>query len=157
LNFQQLKQSNWIDVNTTLLFFEQTFLNIPIDSFALMRIRKVFKITFKGRRHLVSINLKIDLSFQFAPGGKVVSKVRITQVSNNIDESNIAFYAFVSLLAYTALQIYRLPKLFLAKNSWFKRLSLVVLLALDLTFIIMFILRYFHLQQARMPLSRDFY
>ena len=146
MNFQQLKQSNWIDVNTTLLFFEQTFLNIPIDSFALMRIRKVFKITFKGRRHLVSIDLKIDLSFQFAPGGKVVSKVRITQ-----------FYAFVSLLAYTALQIYRLPKLFLAKNSWFKRLSLVVLLALDLTFIIMFILRYFRLQQARMPLSRDFY
>ena len=42
LNFQHMKQSNWIDVNTTLLFFEQTFLNIPIDSFVLMRIRQVF-------------------------------------------------------------------------------------------------------------------
>lgn len=154
-------------MNTTLLFFEQTFLNIPIDSFVLMRIRQVFKWYFRidfllvdpiatvaRGRHLVNITLKIALSFQFAPGGNVVSKVRITQISNNIDQSNIAFYAFVSLLAYTALQIYRLPKLFIAKNSWFKRLSLTVLLALDLTFIIMFILRYFRLQQARMSKSR---
>ena len=39
---KQLKQANWIDANTTLLFFEQTFLNIPIDSFVLLRIREVY-------------------------------------------------------------------------------------------------------------------
>ena len=94
-------------------------------------------------------------SFQFAPGGKAVAKVRLTQVSNNIDESNIAFYAFITLLAYTALQIYRLPKLFLKKNSWFKRLSLVVLLALDLSFVIMFIVRYVRLKQDGMHQPYD--
>ena len=54
--FQQLKQSNWIDVNTTLLFFEQTFLNIPIDSFVLMRIRQVFKWYFRIDFLLVDLN-----------------------------------------------------------------------------------------------------
>ena len=54
--FQQLKQSNWIDVNTTLLFFEQTFLNIPIDSFVLMRIRQVFKWYFRIDFLLVDSN-----------------------------------------------------------------------------------------------------
>ena len=53
---QYLKSNNWLDENSTVLFFEQTFINIPVNTFVMLRV-----------------------SFQFAHGGRVLAKIRVNQ------------------------------------------------------------------------------
>ena len=53
---EYLKSNNWLDENSTVLFFEQTFINIPVNTFVMLRV-----------------------SFQFAHGGRVLAKIRVNQ------------------------------------------------------------------------------
>ena len=105
-----LAAQNWLDRDTTLLFFEQTYLNIPFNTFYLVRA-----------------------SFQFAEGGFIESKMRITQVTD--DSSLIISVSYAIFVAYLAVQFYQIIKMIKQKKLDLMLLLRLVMFAMDLSFV----------------------
>ena len=105
-----LAAQNWLDRDTTLLFFEQTYLNIPFNTFYLVRA-----------------------SFQFAEGGHIESKMRVTQVTDK--SSLIVNVSYAIFVAYLAVQLYQIIQVIKQKSFNLMLLLRVIMFAMDLSFV----------------------
>ena len=106
-----LSQQNWIDHHTTLLFFEQTYLNIPFNTFYLIRA-----------------------SFQFAHGGSIIPKLRITQVTDTTNSTSVNL-SYVIFIAYLVVQLYQVVRLIKRAKFNIKLLIKMAMFSMDFAFV----------------------
>lgn len=104
-----LKEGAWIDNQTTLLFFEQTFFNGNTNSFSQVR-----------------------LSFEHVNGGAFHSQLRINQFQyEHENDSNLYFYAYCFFVVQYAFNFGKLINYILKKKISSKSMATLVFLIFD--------------------------